>query len=79
MKTVVLTALIALAAATVGYAQQGAPDGEWPTYGGDAGSTKYSPLDQIDANNVEQLQVVWRWTSPDGPGRLRERPGRRCF
>ena len=67
MKTVVLTALIALAAATVGHAQQGAPDGEWPTYGGDAGSTKYSPLDQIDANNVEQLQVVWRWTSPDGP------------
>ena len=67
MKTVVLTALIALAAATVGHAQQGAPDGEWPTYGGDAGSMKYSLLDQIDANNVEQLQVVWRWTSPDGP------------
>ena len=30
MKTVVLTALIALAAATVGHAQQGAPDGGWP-------------------------------------------------
>ena len=29
-------------------AQHGAPDnGEWPTYGGDLGSTKYSPLDQV--------------------------------
>ena len=54
MKTVVLTALIALAAATLGHAQQGVPDGEWPTYGGDAGSTKYSLLDQIDADNVER-------------------------
>jgi quinoprotein glucose dehydrogenase len=46
-------------------AQQGAPDGGWPTYGGDLGSTKYSPLDQIDRDSVERLQVVWRWESPD--------------
>ena len=46
-------------------AQQGAPDGGWPTYGGDLGSTKYSPLDQIDSDSVERLQLVWRWESPD--------------
>ena len=33
-------------------AQQGAPRGEWPVYGGDAGSTKFSPLDQIDEGNA---------------------------
>ena len=46
-------------------AQQGAPEGQWPTYGGDLGSTRYSPLEQIDRDTVERLQVVWRWESPD--------------
>ncbi len=45
--------------------QQGAPAGQWPTYGGDHASTKYSPLDQIDRGTVDRLQVVWRWASPD--------------
>lgn len=44
-------------------AQRGAVSGEWRYYGGDAGGTKYSPLEQIDATNVSQLQVVWRWKS----------------
>ena len=46
-------------------AQYGAPDGEWPTYGGDLGGTKYSGLDQIDASNFSDLQVAWRWKSAD--------------
>ena len=46
-------------------AQLGAPAGHWPTYGGDHASTKYAPLDQIDRDTVERLQVVWRWASPD--------------
>jgi hypothetical protein len=30
-------------------AQQGAPKtGEWPYWGGDSGSTRFSPLDQIN-------------------------------
>ena len=45
--------------------QQGAQNGEWRSYGGDAGSTKYSPLDAIDETNVQNLQVVWRWQSVD--------------
>ena len=47
-------------------AQQGAVDGEWRHYGGDNGGTKYSPLDQIDAGNFDDLQVAWRWESTDG-------------
>ena len=48
------------------WAQHGAVDGEWPSYGGDLGSTKYSPLAQIDASNFDALRLVWRWASPDG-------------
>ena len=46
-------------------AQYGATDGEWRSYGGDLGSTKYSPLDQIDASNFADLGLAWRWTSAD--------------
>jgi quinoprotein glucose dehydrogenase len=42
-------------------AQHGATNGEWRFYGGDAGNTKYSPLDQINASNVKDLKVVWEW------------------
>src|SRR5215813_11457597 len=39
--------------------------GEWRFYGGDAGGTKYSPLDQINRDNVKTLKVAWTWNSPD--------------
>jgi len=40
-------------------------DGDWPHYGGDLGSSKYSSLDQITAQNVNRLQVAWVWDSVD--------------
>jgi quinoprotein glucose dehydrogenase len=40
-------------------AQTGAPGGEWRTYGGDLGNTRYSALDQIKASNFNKLQIVW--------------------
>lgn len=52
--------------------------GEWPYYGGDAGSSKYSPLAQINAGNVNALQVAWTWNNPDDAlvgAATRERPG----
>jgi quinoprotein glucose dehydrogenase len=61
-KTVVLAlACAALALTQVGTAQNGAANREWRHYGGDAGGTKYSPLDQINASNVKDLQIAWRW------------------
>src|SRR5476651_1182266 len=49
-------------------AQQGATNGEWRYYGGDAGNTKYSPLDQINAKNVKDLANQWRWKAENfGP------------
>lgn len=46
-------------------AQYGTQSGDWPSYGGDSGVTKYSPLDQITADNFDQLEIAWRWTSVD--------------
>ena len=46
-------------------AQLGAPVGQWPVYGGDAGHTRYAPLDQIDRDNVRDLEVAWRWSARD--------------
>ncbi|HEU0119493.1 MAG TPA: PQQ-binding-like beta-propeller repeat protein [Bryobacteraceae bacterium] len=39
------------------------PRGEWRYYGGDAGTKKYSPLDQINATNVRNLRIAWRWSA----------------
>lgn len=36
-------------------------DGDWRYWGGDAGSTRYSALDQIDAANFSDLEVAWVW------------------
>ena len=37
--------------------------GEWPSYAADNASTKYSPLDQIDKDNVGDLEIAWIWKS----------------
>jgi quinoprotein glucose dehydrogenase len=42
-------------------AQQGAKGGEWKAYSGESGSTRYSPLDQINRDNFKNLQVAWSW------------------
>jgi quinoprotein glucose dehydrogenase len=39
--------------------------GEWPTYGGDLASTKYSPLTQINKDNFASLTMAWRIKTPD--------------
>jgi quinoprotein glucose dehydrogenase len=46
--------------------QSAPPVGEWRAYGADNASTRYSAADQITANNVKNLKVVWRQsTTPD--------------
>ena len=49
---------------------QGAAGGQWPTYGGDLGSTRYAALAQIDASNFGKLEVAWRFSVANlGPTR----------
>jgi len=57
-----------MASITPASAQTGAKNGEWRTYGGDLGSTRYAPLDRIDAGNFNKLEVAWRFkTTSLGP------------
>jgi quinoprotein glucose dehydrogenase len=44
-------------------AQSGAKNGEWRWYGGDTGNTRYSPLDQINADNFSKLTIAWRFNT----------------
>jgi len=57
-KKILISSLFALATITTQAA-------DWPSYGGDNGSQKYSTLDQIDANNVSSLTTAWSWNSVD--------------
>lgn len=36
-------------------------DGDWPAYGRDAGGSRYSPLAEINRNNVSRLKVAWTY------------------
>ena len=66
-KTFTVLCQIALVALPLS-AQSGAKNGEWRTYGGDLGNTRYSPLDQINASNFSKLQVAWRFNTANlGP------------
>ena len=55
------TTLLALCAMVRLGAQAGAANGEWRTYGGDLGHTRYAPLDQINASNFSKLEIAWRF------------------
>jgi quinoprotein glucose dehydrogenase len=35
--------------------------GDWPYYGRDAGGSRYSPLDLVNASNLDRLKIVWQF------------------
>ena len=64
---VILTGAMGLAVASSRAQRSAAPlvrgnvDGEWRYWGGDAWSSRYSPLDQVNASNFDSLTVAWKW------------------
>ena len=48
----------------------------WPSYGGNKAGNRYSPLTQINAGNVKDLQVVWIYDArePVDSSNLQQRP-----
>ena len=63
-----LATVMVVSASALLLGQSGATNGEWPTYGGDLGHTRYSSLAQIDATNFNKLEVAWRFkTDSLGP------------
>ena len=56
--------ILAVIAPLSGQSPAGKPsimNGEWPDYSADLRGWRYSPLDQINASNFNQLQVAWRF------------------
>ncbi|MGE4223009.1 MAG: PQQ-binding-like beta-propeller repeat protein [Vicinamibacterales bacterium] len=67
-----MTAIVLMGSLAALAAQPAAPGstaaGEWRTYGGDLASTRYSPLDQITAENFGTLRIAWRFRTDNfGP------------
>ncbi len=54
-------AILVVASAVSLAAQHGTTNGEWRTWAGDLGATRYAPLDQINAANFNSLEVAWRF------------------
>ena len=67
LRLVPLACLLSLSTTPV-VGQSGATKDEWRTYGGDLANTRYSPLDQINADNFKNLEIAWRFKTDNlGP------------
>jgi quinoprotein glucose dehydrogenase len=64
-------------AANKSYATDGVPDGEWQAYGRTTYGQRYSPLDQIDSQNVTELEVAWSYET--GQTRASKDPGETTY
>ena len=56
---------------TAAHSQQGTSvdEGDWPSWAGSWNASRYSPLDQINADNVNDLEIAWQWSTQGfGPG-----------
>jgi glucose dehydrogenase len=51
--------LVLLAASITGAAPQQSQDGDWPSFGRDAGAQRFSPLTEITRQNVATLRQAW--------------------
>src|SRR4051794_22573737 len=57
-----------IAAVAFTHAQTAPANVEWRNYANDLASTRYSPLDQINASNFNKLEVAWHFkTDSLGP------------
>ena len=65
-----LASALLMTTATAAVAQRlpGTENGEWRYLGGDAGHTRSSPLNQINASNFEDIEQAWLWRTDNfGP------------
>ncbi|RRB02570.1 outer membrane protein assembly factor BamB family protein [Larkinella rosea] len=52
---------------------------DWPNYGGNKAGNRYSPLSQITAENVKNLQVAWMYDASEKPDPANPRRGGRAI
>jgi quinoprotein glucose dehydrogenase len=73
-----ITAILACVCAVMPTAVAQSSGDDWPNYGHDAGGTRYSPLTQINRENVAKLKVAWTFHVGDisgGNGSGKKRSG----
>lgn len=60
-----LLSAVSVAFATPALSQTGTSvyNGDWPEYHGSKSAQRYSPLDQINADNVANLEIAWRFST----------------
>ena len=71
---------LAIGIALVAAAQQSRSSVDWPSYGNDAGGLKYSPIADINRDNVARLDTVFTWSANErniaaSEGQKSARPG----
>jgi len=59
--TWLLVAVVLLTDSPASAQSSGTGDGQWPYLGGDAAHTRYSPADQIGADNFVDVEEDWVW------------------
>ncbi|HLH56166.1 MAG TPA: pyrroloquinoline quinone-dependent dehydrogenase [Verrucomicrobiae bacterium] len=70
----ILAASLLLALHLPGYAGSPVSADDWPAYGHDPGGMRFSPLTQVNRDNVRQLRVAWTFHTgdiSDGKGTLK--------
>lgn len=68
MRACLLAGILSLGQTANGQQLTGTENGEWRYLGGDAGNTRYSALNQINATNFAELEQAWIWRSDNfGP------------
>jgi hypothetical protein len=45
---------------------------DWPSYGGDLGKSRYTPLGDIRAENLSKLEIAWTYRTGDVAFALRD-------
>ena len=71
IKSIPFLAMLSLMTSSTSFSQQGTSvyEGDWPSWAGSWNAGRYSPLDQITAENVNDLEIAWRWSTQGfGPG-----------
>src|SRR5262245_10542583 len=56
-----LVASVVTVSGQSGAGQLSTKNGEWAYYTADVKGSRYSPLDQINAGNFNQLEIAWRF------------------
>jgi quinoprotein glucose dehydrogenase len=59
--------LVVLVFSSILAAQPQSRQVEWFSYGADAAGSKFSPADDITAENVQRLEIAWQWEHGEKP------------